>query len=244
MLHKTPNRRINILFCSLIAVLFLSCHKSNNKEPIIFNIVATIPYDGTPIPGIKYKIVEYKNKSSIFSTAIKTEATGWEMTGETNAQGMASGSFDGVFKSNYNYSIYFDYSSMKLPLSLSDVSIIGPTFDKLNRSAPIDNVYNFRVLPYTTVKRKFTNTNCFDGNDKMRFKKIYMDESTQQSFDYENFGNYYVGCGIVGGTDTPFKTLCGRLVRQIEITKNNVTTTYIDTALFLPNVVNEDYIEY
>lgn len=231
--------------CSLIAILFLSCHKSSNKEPIIFKIVATITYDGTPIPGIKYKIVEYKNKSSIFSTAITTEATGWEMTGETNAQGMASGSFDGVFKSNYNYSIYFDYSSMKIPLSLSDVSVIGPTFDKLNRNAQIDNVYNIRVLPYTSVIAKYENINCFDEFDKMRFKSYNLDERGPcQNLDNTKYSNYYLGCGITAGPYEFNHVLSGRIVRQIEVTRNNVTTTYIDTVTLLPNVINYNFIEY
>jgi hypothetical protein len=167
------------------------------------------------------------------------------MTGETNAQGMASGSFDGVFKSNYNYSIYFDYSSMKLPLSLSDVSVIGPTFDKLNRSAPIDNMYNIRVLPYTNIVSKVENVNCFDENDKMRYKTLLIDQYSNQNLDYENFGfSFYTGCGIIASNNNPTKVLAGRVVRQFEVTRNNIISTYIDTLFLLPNVLNEDFIEY
>lgn len=117
---------------------------------------------------------------------------------------------------------------MKLPEGLSNVSVIGPTLDPLSRSAPMDNVSNIKVLPYTNIVCKVENVNCFDENDKMRYKTLLIDQYSNQNLDYQNFGFYvYTGCGIIASNNNPTKVLAGRVVRQFEVTRNNITSTYI-----------------
>jgi hypothetical protein len=161
----------------LMALSFNGCKKLKTKDPIVYTITAVMPHDGSPVPGVKYRIVEYKYKTKFGKVFGEPTPTGWELTGVTDNLGKASGSFKGVLKTNYSYTIYFDYSGMVLPAGITDYVVKGPEYDILSRSAPEDNKYIMRVLPYASMHFKIENINCFDENDKMRFKARNIDEN-------------------------------------------------------------------
>ena len=104
--------------------------------------------------------------------------------------------------------------------------------------------FEVRALPHCGMQFKIENVNCFDSNDKMRFKTFNSDEFPNQSFQYiPVWGNYFNGCGLL--FDGTFDDrLSGRILYQIEVTRNNQVTTYIDTFFLQPGVMNEVFIEY
>jgi hypothetical protein len=227
----------------LMALSFPSCKKLKTKDPIVFSITAVMPHDGSPVAGVKYKIVEYKYKTKFGKVVGDQTPTGWELTGFTDSQGKASGSFKGVLKTNYSYTIYFDYNGLVLPSGITEFAVKGPEYDILNRSSPEDNNYEVRVLPFTSMHFKVENVNCFDGNDKMRFKARNIDENPYDGFEQAPYGLYFNGCG----SHTDYMNnhiLAGHQVYQIEVTRNGITSTDIDTFNLLPNTVNEVFIEY
>jgi hypothetical protein len=227
----------------LVMLTFSGCKKLGTKDPIAFNITAVMPNTDTPIPGVKYRIVEYKYKKKFGKAIGEQVETGWTMEGFTGSDGKASGVFDGVFKSNYSYTIFFDYSNIILPAGIYDVSIIGPEYDILSRSSDTENSYRIKILPYTSMHFKIENLNCVNENDAMRYKVYNCDERPFDDFQYIPYSHYFNGCGFKGEI-TDDHVIGGHQVYQIEVTKNGVTTTYIDTFNLLPNVVNEVFIQY
>lgn len=57
------------------------------------------------------------------------------------------------------------------------------------------------------------------------------------------WSNYFIGCGLII-EHTKNNVLSGRKVYQIEVTRNNVVTTYIDTFFLQPGIMNEVFLEY
>lgn len=53
-------------------------------------------------------------------------------------------------------------------------------------------------------------------------------------------------CGLLfdGAFDDRLSGLSGRILYQIEVTRNNEVTTYIDTFFLQPGIMNEVFIEY
>lgn len=234
-----------IVFTIIIALTLFGCKKLKTKDPIVFNIYAEMPNTHTPISGLKYRIVEYKEKDKLFGLGglSELEETGWEKTGSTGSDGKASGSFKGVLKSNYSYKIFFEFDEMQLPNGITNYEVFGASFDVLSRSLPDDNNYTFRILPYTSMHFKVENINCFDANDKIQYKIYNYDESPNLSFETIPWGNPFFGCGVQV-ENTFDNVLAGHKVCLMEITKNNIVTTKIDTFNLLPNTMNEVILSY
>jgi hypothetical protein len=192
--------------------------------------------------GVKYSIVEYRAKK--FSKKLgDIEYTDFKLEGFTDASGWARISFLPKKNLDYMYRIYFDYSNIQFPDFSGSYSLINaPAYDIITRKNQRD--YEIRALPHCGVHFKIENVNCFDANDKMRFKTINCDEFPNQSFQYITvWGDYFDGCGIFG--DAIFDNrLSGRKLYQIEVTRNNQVTTYIDTFFLHPGIMNEVFIEY
>ncbi len=228
-----------LLSCCLLFSIF-SCKKLDKKNPIEFTIKAHIPYSDEPISGVKYTIREYKFKKGEMG---EIEYTDFNLEGETDANGNAVIAFAPRKSKSYHYDITFDYSSMQFANYSGPYSLINaPTYVHLVRNDQQD--YEIRALPHCSVHFKVENVNCFDGNDKMRFKTFNSDEFPYQSFEYiPIWGNYFNGCGTL--FDGVFNDrLSGRLLYQIEVTRNNQVTTDIDTFFLQPGIMNEVFIEY
>jgi hypothetical protein len=239
MRNKNYVGGIAILF--LLFFTFFSCKKLDKDNPIEFTIKAHIPYSDEPISGVKYTIREYKSKNS-FKLG-DYEYTDFNLTGVTDAHGNATISFAPRKSMKYQYDITFDYSGMQFANYSGSYSLINaPSYEPLPRHDHHD--YEIRALPLCGAHFKIENVNCFDGNDKMRFKTFNCDEFPNQSFQYITvWSNYFNGCGLFGEV-TNNNVLSGRQLYEIEVTRNNQVTTYIDTFFLQSGIINEVFIEY
>lgn len=228
-----------LLLCLLLVSCF-SCKKLDKDNPIEFTIKAHIPYSDEPISGVKYTIREYKSSKELLGDI---EYTDFILEGVTNMNGDAVISFAPKKNMKYRYDIKFDYSGMQFANYSGSYSLIGaPTYEPLSRNDQKN--YEIRALPHCGAHFKIENVNCFDANDKMRFKMYNCDEFPNQSFQYITvWSNEFNGCGLFGEV-TNNSVLSGRQLYQIEVTRNNQVTTDIDTFFLQPGIMNEVFIEY
>jgi hypothetical protein len=222
--------------------VFSSCKKLDKKNPIQFTIKAHIPYNDEPISGVKYTIREYRSKKELILSDI--EYTDFKLEGYTNVNGEAMISFLPKKNMNYRYDITFDYSNLQFANYSGSYSLIRvPTYVPLSRNDQQD--FEIRALPHCSIHFKIENVNCFDANDKMRFKTFNMDEFPNQSFQYMlDWSNDFTGCAINLENTTNNDMLSGRKLYQIEVTRNGQVTTYIDTFFLQPGIMNEVFLEY
>lgn len=245
MVFRKNNCQRIIVGTGLLALfLMTSCKKLKTKDPIVFSVSAFVPYSSTPVPGVTFTIREFKKKGGFAGVGgYKEEPTGWELKGVTGSDGKAKGSFLGVLKSNYSYKINFDYSNLALPMGYTDYIIQGPQYDQLSRSNPNENNYEIRILAYTSMHFKIENVNCFGSSDQMRYKVYNCDETPNQDFQYMPWSNNFNGCGIMCEA-TSNHVLAGHQLFKLEIIRNNDTTTYVDTFLLKPGLLNNVFVEY
>jgi hypothetical protein len=236
--QKCIHRAIIIL--SLLGS-FYSCKKLDKDNPIEFKIKAHIPYNDEPISGVRYTIREYRSKKGLGLSEI--EYTDFHLEGITNANGIAEIAFFPKKNLDFMYQIDFDYSNIQFASFSGSYSLINaPSYDLITRNNQEN--YEIRALPHCNVHFKVENINCFDGNDKIRFKTFNSDEFPFKTFEtIYVWGDYFNGCGtLFDGTFDD--VLSGRKLYQIEVTRNNVVTTYIDTFFLQPGVMNEVFLEY
>jgi hypothetical protein len=217
----------------LFLFLSLTGCKKEAKAPIGIHIKAKMPHTGEAIAGIRWRIEETK----------KDEPTGWELHGVTDGSGEQMIEFNPKRNSACYYTIYFNYNYMNVPDG--DYEIVrGPHFDPVVRQyMTLENTYDIRILPYTQYHFVIDNVNCVDENDQMRFKAYNYDESPNSSFSYLDYSSPFTGCGVFHEY-TNNHVLAGHQVYQIEVTRNGIVNTYIDTFNVLPNTMNEVHILY
>ena len=232
--------RLLFLFHCFILISVFSCKKLDKKNPIEFKIKAHIPYSDEPISGVKYTIREYRSKKELFLSDI--EYTDFILEGTTNANGNANISFAPKRNMKYRYDITFDYANIHFANYSGDYSLIRvPNYVPLSRNDQQD--YEIRALPHCGMQFKIENVNCFDSNDKMRYKVYHLEEEPNQEFQYIPYSNFFNGCGQpINYTNN--SVLSGHQVYQIEVTRNGQVTTYIDTFFLQPGVMNDVFIEY
>ena len=219
-----------IIFSFVTLTLLLGC-KRISKEDTTIHVKAHLPHDGTPIPGIKWKIIETKLEG-YFEPA---KATGWEIEGETNGLGIADIKFNCKRNSDYQYTIYFDFDDMNLPMG-TYVKTGGPTFANLDRNAHTN--YEIRMLPKMDIQFHYLNTNCFDGSDSFKWRMVNYDERP-----YDNINNYpwvetspYQGCCNFQYTTT--NGLAGHYAFEWEAVRNGQFESGTDTFFVSPGVNN------
>lgn len=237
--QKYISRTIIVL---ILIASFLSCKKLDKDNPIEFTIKAHIPYSDEPISGVKYTVREYKSKTQLTSFG-DIEYTDFILEGTTDVNGNAVISFAPKKNMKYHYDITFDYSNLQFASYSGSYSLIKvPNYVPLSRNDQPD--FEIRALPHCNVHFKIENVNCFDSNDKMRFKTFNMDEFPNKTFEtIYTWSNYFEGCAV-SLENTSNDMLSGRKIYQIEVTRNNVVTTYIDTFFLQPEIVNEVFLEY
>jgi hypothetical protein len=216
--------------------LFLGLYgcRKEAKAPIGIYITAIMPHTGEAVAGIRWKIVETK----------QDKPTGWELHGVTGGSGEQRIEFYPKRNNACYYDIYFDYKYMNVPDG--DYEIVdGPHFDQVVREyMTIENTYNIRVLPYTQMHYVIDNVNCFDENDKMRYKSFNYDRSPNTTLNFLDYSpTPFTGCDVYHDHINNH-VLAGHQVYQVEVTRNGIVNTYIDTFNVLPNVMNEVHILY
>ncbi len=214
MVHrKIKYKVISICFCILVV---FSC-KKEAKDPIYVTMNAILAHNNQPVSGIKWTITETKSKG--FSG--KTEKTDWERNGQTDASGISNIEFYPKKNLDYQYDIYFDYSTMNVPSG--DYSIVlGPSdFAHVTHQGP--NNYDIRILPKMDVQVHYKNVNCYDGNDSFKHKSINLEENPYISVQDVNdlnlvFNNLNQGCTdrLGGGIGLQVITsLNGRQIKMV-----------------------------
>lgn len=240
-MHYQKHIHRAVIILSLLVSLS-SCKRLDKKNPIEFTIQAHIPYSNEPIAGVKYTISEYRSKK--FSKKLgEIEYTDFKLEGVTDASGWAKISYFPKKNLDYMYRIDFDYSNIQFASYSGSYSLINaPSYDLVTRDNQED--YEIRALPLCNIHFKIENMNCFDANDKMRFKTFNMDEFPNQSFQYINvWSNDFTDCAV-NLENTSNDMLSGRKLYQIEVTRNGQVTTYIDTFFLQPGITNEVFLEY
>lgn len=236
------------LLSSLILILLLtSCKKEDKDHPISFQIKTVMPYDSTPIAGLKYVIQEYKAVNSLMSVTLKP--TDWKMEGTIGETGMEAITFLPKKNKAFKYKILFDYSTIELPST--DFWIVDKIQNDVilrsNENKPYSNVtqqdYSIHILPKATVHYKYENVNCLNANDKMHFFTVNIDQFPDPFIPMYVYADYFNGCGVTADF-TSQNVVCGRHLYKIEVVKNGISTYYLDTFLVVPNVTNEIFINY
>ena len=181
----------NTIYILAIIVLLSSCKKMRSKDTLTVDVTCVNPVDGTAFPGVIYTIYEVKDKFSVgLNTNQKKELI---YTGETDINGKAYYEFDAIKNSKFSYEIYFDYSEMDVP---DGEYYLNKTrdFDYLKKNEA--NVYHFDIMPYFSFVQSVKNVNCFDSNDKMRFrmKFLHTGSGNWSSWDTIPQEIYFWGC--------------------------------------------------
>lgn len=226
-------------FCIALSLFFfLGCKKN---DVLLFKVAVQceIPYDHTPIPGVKFKVVEYSSGGDqLFGPS---EPTGFEMQGITGENGRAVVAFTKRRKETKNryYQCFFDYSSVESPYP--DYSLINtPQFIDVFANEPKE-IY-LRLLPKMDINYKIENVNCTGPSDSMR---IILRNINEQDYYYDFINNYwspyFIGC--YSEIDN-FNSTSGRYVFKIQVTRNGVLNEYMDTILVAPGVNNNLFINY
>lgn len=205
-----------------IFLLLSSCKKLRSKDTLTVDLTCINPVDGSAFPGVIYTIYEVKDKFSMgLSINQKKELI---YTGETDVNGKAYYEFDAIENSKFSYEIYFDYSDMDVP---DGEYYLNKTrdFDYLKKNET--NIYHFDILPYYSFVKRIKNINCYDTNDKMRFRQK---KTHTGSGDWSFWGtldqDYFHGC-----TDMSYLLSKPQdiYIYEVESTKNGIVNTYIDT---------------
>jgi len=222
----------NTIYILTIALLLISCKKLRSKAPLTVDITCQNPVDGSAFPGVIFKIYEVKDKFSIgLSTNQKKELI---YTGTTDVNGKAYYEFDAIKNSKFSYEIFFDYSNMDVP---EGEYYLNKTrdFDYLKKNE--DNVFDFDILPYGESYTHIKNVSCFDSNDKMRYrlKYLYTGSGNWTGWQSPYAEDYFYDC-----YDNQFsvnKNPTDKIIYEMQITKNNITTTILDTFYRAPNTL-------
>ena len=224
------NNKLHIAFILISLFVFSGC-KKYSKDVTTVKIKAHLPHDGTPIPGIKWKIIETKLEG-YFEPA---KATGWEIEGETNGLGIADIKFNCKRNSDYQYTIYFDFDDLNLPTG-TYVKTGGPTFANLDRNAHTN--YEIRMLPKMDIQWNFKNLNCTGTTDTFKYRSINYDEHNNNALSDFMWHEGPELNGCVDVTGPLIERLAGHYAFEWEATRNGITETGIDTFYVAPGVNN------
>jgi hypothetical protein len=231
-------RRLFLFFHCLLLLSVSSCKKLDKKNPIQFTIKSHVPYNGEPVLGVKYTIVEYRAKKG--GKLGEIEYTDFKLEGYTNASGLAVISFFPKKNLDYMYRIYFDYSSIQFSGSSGNYSLINaPSYDLIDRDNQRD--YEIRALQLMQINFKLENVNCSGSSDSMRIILRNYDEEYHLDFNYEDWSPYNLGCYYEASTT---QAKAGRYMYKIQINRNGILTEYIDTILIAPGINSDLFIEY
>ena len=205
----------HILTLSVLLLLISSCNKTDFDTTTIVDINIINPVTKTGYENVTFSIFEAN--SSIFGSGKTTMI----YSGKTDVNGKTYYKFD-VNKNHRDYTITFDYSKMLVPENDYDFSYARDN-EIITRGAV--NNFNFEILPYFSYIK---NINCFDENDKMRFrtKHLFSQGTPEWSFWDTLDQSYSYGCKDVSHLLYKPQDI---YIYEVESTKNGILSTYIDT---------------
>jgi len=218
-------KKITLILLTLL--LLTNCKKLRSKAPLTVDITCQNPVDGSAFPGVIFKIYEVKDKFSIgLSVNQKKELI---YTGTTNVNGKANYEFDAIKNSKFSYEIFFDYSNMDVPVREYDLSKTS-NFNYLKKNE--SNVYHYSILPYANLITHTKNINCIDSTDKKRTRWKYLYTGSGNWTFWSTDDIYYLyGCQ---DKISHSYIVSDYLVYETEVTRNNITSSFIDTFYVYP----------
>jgi hypothetical protein len=217
---KTNHIRTSLLCSSIMLFslfMFTNCKKKSNKDTVVTWKMIN-PVTGEPYVGIPVSVFRSKTKFQIVAINKKVDnVIIWE--GVTDANGEASCRFKAIINDKY------DYLATTPTFSSPKYFYKQPAIGSLKKNQVNELVYEGVGYGIYLSKRK--NINCFDSNDKMRFRVKTLDNSNWSLWNWGG-GTYLYGCVNTEYTLTE-QTPYNIYIYEVEATKNNITTTYIDT---------------
>lgn len=194
----------------------MGCKKHKNLTTVNFHLYN--PVTNEPYAGVKVKVLQDKQTGGGLNIGATTE-TIWE--GVTDANGKASHSFKAKNGANFFYWQYVDQNFTQNP---NYEFLILPEFLPLEKNEVNEVVYKTvkKVNFVTWIK----NTNCFNQNDKFRYKRTSIVDDFFWSY-WTPSNNYFEGCfELMSNTHTHTQDIWDI---EMEVTKNGVTSIVRDT---------------
>lgn len=223
----------NRFFILTLLMLFLvfACEKQQMRYYSL-RVKCYIPYNNTPIKGLKYTIKEYEFKKPLFGFG-ETKATGWELYGTSGNDGIAETKFSRKWF-NKSYSAVYDFSQVQCPYPECEIVAANPS-TQLGAGDP--EYIEFKVLPVMFVNFHFKNENCVNSSDQFKYKFLNIDDYGSLTWDFPWLeGPQLNGCVDLIGNSV--KRNGGRYVFKWEATRGGIFESGIDTFLVSPEVTN------
>lgn len=227
-------RFIHLILLLGFLTIFLGC-KKYSKELTTVNFHLYNPVTNEAYAGVKVWVLQEKNTSSGFNSSSETEMI-WE--GVTDAYGKAFASFKAYNSTKYSYWQDAENSFVQNPnLKL----LKQPEFLPLNKNEENEVVYLVAVPASFVFEVK--NVNCFDENDRFRFRRswVYGSQYTNQ-FGWTNWSEDQFGCyELISDYNNYYSDI---IITQYEVERNGVLNTYLDTFSIYPNSMDTLRIYY
>ncbi len=224
----------NVVFTLLIGMLLLvnACEKQQTRYYYL-RTKTYIPYNNTPIKGLKYTIKEYEFKKPLIGFG-EDKPTGWELYGLAGEDGIAETKFSRKWF-NKSYSAVYDFTEVECPYPECIIVNANPG-TTLGAGNP--EYIEFKVLPYMFINFHFKNENCFDTSDHFQFKIKNIDDAGSLDWNFPwSVSSLYNGCCDVQYTSAN-KVPGGRHVIIWEAVRGGVFESGVDTFLLSPDVSN------
>lgn len=222
---------IKLLYASTLILLLFSC-KKYYKEDTVVNFHLFNPVTNEGFSNVTVKIIEQKDITKPFQLTNEYETIViWE--GKTDSNGKASYSFKGRKNGKYTYWTSVDESFM-----VGKEIITQPEYKPLTMLSTNDLTYKV-VVDNINVVIWWKNTNCFDTNDKCRFRERDILKSEVWS-DWKPSITSFFPNGYIEGCYEYHSSSVGQLPQNIteveyEVTRNGITTTFKDTLYLIGN---------
>ena len=214
---------IKLVFISVGIAGFLFSCKKENKELTTVDFHIYNPVSGEAMTGVKVAVYELKDVTptlSILSDSKYDSNKIWE--GVTDAYGKASHTFNAYKKGKYTY-----WHSVNESFIAGKKKVEQPEYGPLNKNGI--NKVTFKVTDYVNYVTWIKNLNCFDQNDKFRYRrKSLIDPYAWSYWTPSSPVDYFEGCfELVSNNPNVHAQDIWEI--EMEVTKNGITTVTRDT---------------
>src|SRR5690606_31157824 len=147
----------------------ISSCKKYSEETMVLEVDAKNPVTGVPISGVKFQIYEIKFWGGGINEQKEESSLYYE--GVTDSNGFARFEYNPMIKhgkKGVNYFLYFYYSDNNITAG-NYQKLLGPDW------LPLTFYDNYRkidihIVPVVNNIFHLKNVNCFDSNDKMKYR--------------------------------------------------------------------------
>jgi hypothetical protein len=234
--QKIDGRIVTFLFL----LLFSSSCKKMGEEKYGVKIKIVYPHLNVGVDGVKYEILEVKNKFSwagdYFQKFENRVVKSGTLENSTDFQ-----IIEFMGKKNegkYDYYINFEYTNLKENDQVYSTKVGLGGGMLAHAYCTEDNTYELYVLSQVkNLTINYRNANCFDNNDSFKFRDAilervkFIERKNEVDFNLLAWINNpnFQGCTNYN-SDNP-ESYAGTWIIQWEAIRNGITTTDIDTFL-------------